>query len=69
MGDFRTDEAREEARQSAAADETIDIRDPGDIDEDDMRAAEGRTAPPEVAAAYRESVERGASAQGEGRVP
>ena len=69
MGDFRTEEARQEARRSAAADETIDLRDPGDIDDDDMKAAEGLTAPPGVAEAYRESTERGAKAKGEGRIP
>jgi hypothetical protein len=67
--DFRTDDARAEAEVAAAADERVDGRDPGRIDEDDMAAAEGLTAPPEVAESYREATERGANAQGEGRIP
>jgi hypothetical protein len=67
--DFRTDDARAEAESSAAADEQVGIGDPGPIDDDDMRAADGLTAPPEVAESYRQATERGANAQGEGRIP
>jgi hypothetical protein len=67
--DFRTPDAREEAERAAAADEAVDIRDPGDIDEDALKRAEGLTVDPEVAESYRASAERGANAKGEGRIP
>ena len=67
--DFRTDDDRAEAERSAAADEQVGIGDPGPIDDDAARAADGLTVPPEVAESYREATERGANAQGEGRVP
>jgi hypothetical protein len=68
--DFRTPDAREEAERSAAADETVDIRDAGEIDDEAMRRAEGLPpVDPAVADTYRDAVERGANAKGEGRVP
>jgi hypothetical protein len=68
--DFRTPDARDEAERSATADESVDIRDAGDIDEDAMKRAEGLPpVDPEVADSYRDAVERGANAQGEGRIP
>jgi len=67
--DFRSDDARAEAEQSAAADEAATGRDPGRIDEDDMRAAEGLTVSDDVRENYQEATERGANAKGEGRVP
>ena len=41
----------------------------GPVDEEDMQAAEGLAAPPETAKNYEDMLERGASQQGEGRVP
>jgi hypothetical protein len=67
--DFRSPDARDEAERSAAADQTVDIRDAGEIDEEAMKRAEGLTVPPEVAESYRDATERGANAQGEGRIP
>jgi hypothetical protein len=68
--DFRTPEAREEAARSAAADETVDLRDAGDIDDEALKRAEGLPpVDPEVADSYRDAMERGANAQGEGRIP
>lgn len=67
--DFRTDDARAEAEQSATTDEAVTGRDPGRIDEDDMRAAEGLTVSEDVRESYQEAAERGANAQGEGRIP
>jgi hypothetical protein len=67
--DFRDQDARAEAEQSAEADESVGIRDAGPIDEDAMRAADGLTVSEDVKENYREATERGANAQGEGRIP
>lgn len=67
--DFRTNDAREEAETSAPIDEAVQGRDPGDIDEEAMAAAEGLTASPDVAAHHQEMDRIGADAKGEGRVP
>jgi hypothetical protein len=39
------------------------------VDEEAMRAAEGLTVSEDVKESYQEATERGASQQGEGRVP
>jgi hypothetical protein len=67
--DCRTAAPRAAARRSAEADEQVGIRDPGRIDEDDAKAAEGRKPSPGVAESYRKANERGARAKGEGRIP
>lgn len=67
--DFRTEDARAEAEQAAAADEAVAGRDPGEIDEDALRAADGLTISEDVKQNYQEATERGANAQGEGRIP
>lgn len=67
--DFRTDDAREEAETSAALDEQVQGRDPGPIDEDAIKAADGLKAPAEVGEHHREMDKIGANAKGEGRVP
>jgi hypothetical protein len=67
--DFRSDDARAEAGQSAAADESVREGDPGRIDEDDMAAAEGLTVDPEVRENYQEQMERSTDLPGEGRIP
>jgi hypothetical protein len=67
--DFRTDSARAEAQQAAAADEAVREGDAGDIDEDAIRRADGLTVDPEVAESYEAATERGANAKGEGRIP
>jgi len=64
--DFRTDDAFAEAEESRRRDESIGTADGGPADEDAMRAADGLTTTPDVDAAYREHVERGARQQGEG---
>lgn len=67
--DFRSDDARAEAEQSAQADESVTGRDAGQIDEDAMRAAEGLTVSEDVKQNYQEATERGANLEGEGRIP
>jgi hypothetical protein len=67
--DFRTEDARDEAELAAAADESVTGADPGQIDEDAIRRADGLTVDPQVAESYQEATERGANAQGEGRIP
>jgi hypothetical protein len=44
-------------------------RDGGPVDEQDMAAADGLTADPQVARDYGDMLERGAAQRGEGRVP
>ena len=67
--DFRSDDARAEAERAAQTDEQIQGRDPGKIDEEAMRKAEGLTVKDDVRENYQEATERGAAAKGEGRVP
>ena len=67
--DFRSEDARAEAERSARADEAVTGRDAGAVDEDALRAADGLTVSEDVKASYQEAVERGANAQGEGRLP
>lgn len=67
--DFRDGGARDEAARAAAADEAVTGADPGPVDDEDERAAEGLTPSPGVAGHYREMTERGANQQGEGRLP
>ena len=67
--DFRTEDARAEAEESATADEAVTGRDPGPIDEEAMAAADGLSVDPEVRENYQEAVERGANLEGEGRIP
>jgi hypothetical protein len=67
--DFRSDDARAEAEQAASADEAVQGRDAGPIDEDAMERAEGLTVDPEVRESYQEATERGANLEGEGRIP
>lgn len=64
--DFRTDADRKAAHDAETLDEQVKGADGGPVDEDDMAAAEGLTTPPGVEKAYEESIERGASQQGEG---
>jgi hypothetical protein len=67
--DFRSDDARAEAEQAAAADEAVTGADAGDVDEDALRRADDLTVDPQVAESYEEALERGANVPGEGRVP
>lgn len=67
--DFRSEDARDEAEQSAAADESVTGRDAGPIDEDAIQAAEGLTVSDNVRESYQEATERGANLEGEGRIP
>ena len=67
--DFRDNDARAEAAEAAEMDEQVTGRDPGDIDEDAMRAADGLQADPKVAENYQEQMERSTDVQGEGRIP
>jgi hypothetical protein len=67
--DFRTDDARAEAERAATADEAVTGRDAGPVDEDAIRRADGLTVDPDMAESYQEATERGANAQGEGRIP
>lgn len=67
--DFRSEDARVEAAEAAAADEMVTGRDAGEIDEDAVRRADGLSVDPRVAEAYQAATERGANVEGEGRVP
>ncbi|HVF03528.1 MAG TPA: hypothetical protein VNA20_01690 [Frankiaceae bacterium] len=67
--DFRSDDARAEADQAAAADESVTGADPGPIDEEAMAAADGLTVDPDVRENYQEQMERSANLEGEGRIP
>jgi hypothetical protein len=67
--DFRTEDARAEAEQSATADEQVTGRDAGAVDEDALRVADGLTVSEDVKQSYQEATERGANVQGEGSVP
>lgn len=67
--DFRSDDARAEAEQSAAADESVSGRDAGPIDEDAIQAAEGLSVDPEVRENYQEQMDRSVNLEGEGRIP
>ena len=67
--DFRSDEARAEAAQASDADETVTGADPGEIDEDAVRAADGLSVDPDVRDSYQEQMERSANLEGEGRIP
>jgi hypothetical protein len=65
--DFRTKDAEDEARgASAKADEAVTGADGGPDDPEAEAAAEGLTVSDKDAAAYKESLERGAAAKGEG---
>ena len=65
--DYRTKDAEAEARGvSAKADESVKGADSGPDDADDEARAEGLTVPDKDAAAYKESLERGAALKGEG---
>jgi hypothetical protein len=65
--DFHSKDAESEAHgASAAADESVTQGRADEIDADDEKAAEGLTVSDKDAAAYQESLERGASQQGEG---
>jgi hypothetical protein len=59
--DNRTDEL--------VQDQLAQGRDPGPIDEDAMKAADGLQASPEAAQHHQEMDKIGANAKGEGRVP
>jgi hypothetical protein len=67
--DFRDNDARVEAAESAATDEQVTSRDPGPIDEDAVRAADGLEVDPEVAENYQEQMERSTEVKGEGAIP
>lgn len=67
--DFRTADAQDEAQTAADRDESATGPDAGPVDEEAMQRAEGLTASPEVAEHYQEMAEKGANAEGEGRVP
>lgn len=67
--DFRSEDARAEAEQSAQADEAVTGRDAGDIDEDAMQAAEGLTVSDDVRESYQDQMDRSANLEGEGRIP
>lgn len=67
--DFRSEDARAEAEQSAAADESVTGADVGDVDEDAMQAAEGLTVSDDVRESYQEQMDRSTHLEGEGRIP
>jgi hypothetical protein len=67
--DFRDNDARAEAAESAATDEQVSGRDPGQIDEDAVRAADGLEVDPDVAASYQEQMQRSTEVKGEGAIP
>jgi hypothetical protein len=67
--DFRSEDARAEAEESAGADESVQGRDAGPIDEEAMAAADGLTTPPGVKEHYQEMTEIGANLEGEGQIP
>jgi hypothetical protein len=65
--DFHSKDAQDEAHGAgAAADEGVTQGRPDEIDPEAEKAAEGLTVSEKDAAAYKESLERGASQQGEG---
>ncbi len=65
--DFHSKDAESEAHgASATADESVTQGRADEINPDDEKAAEGLTVSDKDAAAYKESLERGASQQGEG---
>jgi hypothetical protein len=65
--DFRSKDAESEAHgASATADESVTTGRADEINPEDEKAAEGLTVSDKDAAAYRESLERGAAQQGEG---
>jgi hypothetical protein len=67
--DFRDNDARVEAAESAAIDEQVPGRDPGPIDEDAVREADRLEVDPEVAENYQEQMERSTEVKGEGQIP
>jgi hypothetical protein len=66
--DYHSKDAEAEAHgPSAIADESVTGANPGDVDDvDAQQAAEGLTVSDKDAAAYKESLERGAAQKGEG---
>ena len=65
--DFHSKDAQDEAHgSSATADESVTQGRADEINPDDEKAAEGLTVSEKDAAAYKESLERGAAQQGEG---
>ncbi|MGF7233977.1 MAG: hypothetical protein ACQSGP_03320 [Frankia sp.] len=64
--DYRNADAFKEAEEGRRRDDAVAGASSGPVDEADMAAAEGLTATAKEAAAYRESVERGAHQKGEG---
>lgn len=65
--DFRTDDAFAEAEESRRHDDQVRGADAGPVnDPSAARAAEALTTTPDEQRAYREHVERGARARGEG---
>jgi len=66
--DYHSKDAEAEAHgTSAIADESVTGADAGPVDDADaQQAADGLTVSDEDAAAYKESLERGAAQQGEG---
>jgi hypothetical protein len=64
--DYRNPDAFAEAEEGRRRDDAVTGASPGPVDEADMQAADGLTVTAEEAAAYRESVERGAHQKGEG---
>jgi hypothetical protein len=67
--DFRSDDARAEAEQAAAADEAVTGRDAGPIDEDAIARADSLTVNPDVAESYEDQMDRSTDLPGEGRIP
>lgn len=67
-GDLRhDDDMTEPSTNPDAADEQVTEASAGPIDDDAMADAEGLTVTPAQEAAYVDSVEKGAHAEGEGR--
>jgi hypothetical protein len=64
--DFRTPDDKKTAHEDELLDEQVTGASSGPIDEDDMAAADGLTASPEVAASYEDALARGAAQKGEG---
>ncbi len=65
--DYRSNDAEAEARgSSAATDEAVAGGRPDEIDPEAEKNAEGLTVSDKDAAAYKDSLERGAAQQGEG---
>jgi hypothetical protein len=67
--DFRSDDARAEAEQAAAADEAVTGRDAGPIDEDAIARADSLSVNPDVAQSYEDQMDRSTDLPGEGRIP